>query len=261
VSSPFYRQAIGVEKIYQFLESNPEYMKQVSSQRLAGFSLQKILKLELDQLFMTAVEAPGAKINEGSRKTGQTPAHMAAKLGNIANMQKLLEKGASLATVNFKDRTPLIQSLMSDQTEMSLFILQQPQDLNLNQIDVEGHTALYYAITHGQTAAIEPLFRKGADFQFHDMYGIIQNNALHEAVNSENPEILKAVLATQVLAIDEADVKGLTPLMKAAMNNQEELVRILLAAGASKTLASPNGKTATDFARKRGYQSIVDLLQ
>jgi len=260
VSSPFYRNLVGVENIYQFLESHPDYMKQISSEGLAGFSLQKILRLELIDLFNAAVEAPNAKINQQSKKTGNTAAHVVAKSGNIEHMRKLVAKGANLGATNHEGRTPLMRALIAKNNEMSLFILEQAGELNLNHTDAEGHTALYYAIKYGQTAAIYPLLRKGASPEFRDLYDVVQSNALFEAIRREEAETLKAVLAAQVLDIDAPDIKGFTPLMRAAMQNKEELVRILIAAGASKTATTPNGNTAADLAQKRGHTAIAQLL-
>lgn len=260
VSSPFYRKMIGVENIYRFLEDHPEYMRQISSESLAGFSLQKILRLELNELFAVAVEAPGAKINQASGKTGNTAVHVAAKSGSVEKMQKLVEKNADFSVINHEGRTPLMRSLIGKQTEMSLYILEQPGELNLDQVDVDGHTALSYAIKYGQIAVIHPLIRRGASAEFRNLYGVVESNALFESIRQENAEALKAVIAAQVLPLDGLDSKGFTPLMRAAMAGQEELVRILLAAGASKDLTSPNGNTAVKLAQKRGYEMIARLL-
>jgi ankyrin repeat protein len=49
--------------------------------------------------------------------------------------------------------------------------------------------------------------------------------------------------------------------MIAAANGFSDAVDVLLAAGASKAIKTPDGKTAADFARERGHEDLAKRLQ
>ena len=61
--------------------------------------------------------------------------------------------------------------------------------------------------------------------------------------------------------VDERTTTGFTPLMLAAATNKSPaVVKHLLKAGADKTMQTPDGRQAVDFARERGASKIVSLL-
>jgi ankyrin repeat protein len=53
---------------------------------------------------------------------------------------------------------------------------------------------------------------------------------------------------------------GYRPLHQAAVAGHEELVRLLLNAGADKTARCDRGKTPADYARERGHDAVAALL-
>jgi hypothetical protein len=55
--------------------------------------------------------------------------------------------------------------------------------------------------------------------------------------------------------------RGITPLMTAAAMNQPEMIRALLERGADRSVKTPDGFTAFDYARKQGYAAVADLLK
>jgi ankyrin repeat protein len=60
--------------------------------------------------------------------------------------------------------------------------------------------------------------------------------------------------------INESDSRGFTPLIIAAYNNQGEIVRILLQAGADSSIGDRSGNTALMGAIFKGYDAIADML-
>lgn len=61
--------------------------------------------------------------------------------------------------------------------------------------------------------------------------------------------------------VDERTATGFTPLMLAAATNKSPaVVKHLLKAGADKTIQTPDGRLAVDFARERGASKLVSLL-
>jgi hypothetical protein len=61
--------------------------------------------------------------------------------------------------------------------------------------------------------------------------------------------------------VDERTTTGFTPLMLAAATNKNPaVIKYLLKAGADKTMQTPDGRQAVDFARERGASKIVSIL-
>jgi len=61
--------------------------------------------------------------------------------------------------------------------------------------------------------------------------------------------------------VDQAAWRGTTPLMQAALSRQAEMARALLDRGADKTVKTPGGMTALDFAVKRDEPRIIEMLK
>jgi ankyrin repeat protein len=56
------------------------------------------------------------------------------------------------------------------------------------------------------------------------------------------------------------EASGFTPLHAAAQNDDVEMIRALLLAGADLTMKSANGKTAMDVAMDAGHEKATALL-
>ena len=60
-------------------------------------------------------------------------------------------------------------------------------------------------------------------------------------------------------AID--DKEGLTPLMRAAWNGHEDVVRLLVDAGSTLSATDDVGKSALDYAIQGGHREIARVLR
>lgn len=131
---------------------------------------------------------------------------------------------------------------------------------SVDTLSPDGWTALHLAAFLRQGAALVALLERGADAR---VFGraFEQNLPIHAAV--AGGRIDKASLAKLVAATGDPDAlqkQGYTALMIAAANGFADAVDVLLAAGADKSLKTPDGKTAADFARERGHEALVARL-
>ena len=114
------------------------------------------------------------------------------------------------------------------------------------------------AALEGRTEAVKALLRKGAGVNAKDIEG---RTALMFAVINRHADAVKVLLEHGA----DVNVKagdGGTALMLAACSGDAEIVRALLSKGADVggkfTLT---GKTALALAEERGYTGIVELLK
>ena len=82
-----------------------------------------------------------------------------------------------------------------------------------------------------------------------------------QAVRAGNLRAVNRLIAKGA-DVNLQDENGYTPLMKAADQGHENIVRMLLAApGIDVNLQNNNGKTALDFAVKKGHQNIAAMIR
>ena len=61
--------------------------------------------------------------------------------------------------------------------------------------------------------------------------------------------------------VNAVQTAGYRPLHQAAVAGREDLVRMLLDAGADKTARCDRGKTPAEYARERGHAAVAELLE
>jgi hypothetical protein len=121
-------------------------------------------------------------------------------------------------------------------------------------VDGKGRTALLAAAEKGQKAA------------FAQIITIISDQARKAAVRlpaEGQPavgDLLSAVLVRKSF-FNAADEKGMTPLMHAAREGWDDLVRLLIDGGATTTSLDEDGRSAADYAERAGRRALADALR
>ena len=130
-----------------------------------------------------------------------------------------------------------------------------PGEINAAQVD--GMTALHWAVYHDRSALVRRLLDAGADASAANRYGVIP---LSLACANGNPEVVEPLLAAG------ADPNALLPggetvFMTAARTGRIEVVEALYEAGADVHFREPNrGQTALMWAAAEGNLEVVELL-
>lgn len=131
-------------------------------------------------------------------------------------------------------------------------------DVNLEEADFQGWTALMSATTSGQTGAVKFLISKGANARVRLKDG--ETTLIQAAQNENNREIVEALIKAGA-DVNVQTKKGLTALMRFAWMSQTEAVKLVLEAGADTKLKDKDGWTAFYFACSHGNDArIVKLL-
>jgi ankyrin repeat protein len=172
-----------------------------------------------------------------------------------------------------------VKACLCDQLEAVRLLMADGVDVNV-RLD-HNRTGLHEAAWAGADSVVDYLLEQGVDTgirdeQFDSMpvqWAFVANRqSTFERLlpHSELPielaaqfgqlDRVQALLAANPKDVNGADGTG-APLRAAAVYNHPAVVQYLLEQGADPSLASSNGQTALDFARRIGHREIIDLLE
>jgi ankyrin repeat protein len=213
----------------------------------------------------------GARVNEKSKQNQTALLLAASNTGAIETARLLIAKGADAKVIGASGRTTLIMAANQNDLPMVPFFLDQGVNVNaVDSTDKSGHTALMAAAAQSNTAMVKALLQKGADVNMATTdAGVVKNGplafkgrtALMMAAPYGSTEMIRLFLDAHA-DVNVRDIAGMTPLMFAvASENQDpDVVKMLLAAGADPKVQSTTGETALDWARKYGSPAVLKLL-
>ncbi|MFO8006738.1 MAG: ankyrin repeat domain-containing protein [Candidatus Brocadiia bacterium] len=200
----------------------------------------------------------GADVNATTRR-GRTPLHLAAWGGNARLISLLLEAGADAEVVeNSAERyTALAYAAIRNHREAVRALVEGGAALDPVQDRGLG-TPLMAAAWHGaEPQTLGLLLELGGDPNATNHVG---RTALHHAAGDGSLANVTALL--EAGAKPSADTSGFTPLMLAVARAPEPLpiAERLLAAGADLSAADPRQNTLLHYAVRRGDADVVRWL-
>jgi ankyrin repeat protein len=208
----------------------------------------------------------GADVNMKSQK-GTTALIVAASLpGSAEVMKELLKKDANVNANNgdADGGTALCHAaIVGDTKSLSILIDKGARlDADANEL---GFTALQFAAFYGNLESVKLLLDRGANINAKDKFG---GTALLVAAFMDQRAVatmlVKRGAGVNTMAGGPPDLPANlgTPLMWAAYTEtiKPELVKMFLANGADVKARTPEGETALSRAKQRGATPVVDVL-
>lgn len=131
------------------------------------------------------------------------------------------------------------------------------QGVSCDAVDQDGHTALMFAAFNGHSEIVICLLDEGADIDRVDYLG---RTALLYGSTGPFPETVKILLDRGADPNMVDSDEHFSPLMHAAAEGNLEVVKVLIAYGADRSLKDVDGDDAAAFAALGGHRHVVEYL-
>ncbi|KAF8542006.1 ankyrin repeat-containing domain protein [Trichophaea hybrida] len=204
------------------------------------------------------------KIDANGTDNGWSILQLAAQVGHLAVVERLLQAGADVNTEpsNSNGRTALWAAAKGGHHAVVDRLLQAGADVNAKPSYDDGRTALQAAAGGGHQAVVERLLQAGADVNAKPSYDD-GRTALQAAAGGGHQAVVERLLqAGADVNAKPSNYSGRTALQAAAGGGHQAVVERLLQAGADVNAKPSNhrGRTALQAAAGGGHQAVVERL-
>ncbi|MGY3681814.1 ankyrin repeat domain-containing protein [Streptomyces sp. TE33382] len=185
----------------------------------------------------------------------------AARTGDTGGVRTAIGGGARVDARDGELRTPLLLAVLGDHVEAARLLVAAGADPDA-QDRREDSPWLATGVT-GSVAMLRVLLPAGPDLTLRNRFGGI---SLIPAAERGHVAYVREVLRATDIDVDHVNRLGWTALLEAVIlgdggRAHQEIVELLLAAGATPGLPDGDGVTALEHAERRGFAEIVALLR
>ncbi|HBP90163.1 MAG TPA: hypothetical protein DD706_21010 [Nitrospiraceae bacterium] len=194
-------------------------------------------------------------------KTGLNEALFEAVGRNDAAMvRQLVNQGASVHTQNGKGQTALLLAVDRNHGDSAKVLIEAGADVNAQ--DRQLDSPLLLAGARGYLEILKLILEAKPDFGIYNRFG---GTALIPACERGHVEVVKELLQTGV-DINHVNRLGWTALLEAIILSDggprhQEIVGMLIKAGADMNLPDGDGISPLQHARTKGFTRIVNILE
>ncbi len=184
----------------------------------------------------------------------------AAKQNDIGLLKKLLDRNIPLDSKNDQGRTALLIATHNNAIQAANLLINAGADVNAK--DNLQDSPYLYAGAEGKLEILKMTIAAGADLKSTNRYG---GTALTPAAHHGHVDVVRYLVTTKI-DLDQINNLGWTALLEAVILgdggvSHQEIVKLLLDAGADRSITDRDGKTSLDHARKSNHTEIIKLLQ
>lgn len=185
----------------------------------------------------------------------------AARAGDTQRVERLLDRHASIAARDRSDATALVAAAYGNHLEVAERLVKAGADPNAKDRTVQSAYLIATSEIGDDPRLLRLMLTHGADVRSLDSW---KGTGLIRAADRGFDSIVEVLLTTDV-DIDHVNRIGYTALHEAVILGDggpahQRTVAALVKAGVDRSVRDPNGDTALDVARARGYSAIVELL-
>ena len=187
--------------------------------------------------------------------------HAAAMAGDLVTLEALMTAGAALDSRDGDGRTAVMAATAARQADAVRVLLDAGADVDIR--DERLDNPFLYAGAEGLLDILRLANEAGADPAITNRFGGI---ALIPAAERGHVEVVRYLLAESDVDVDHVNNLGWTALLEAIILSDggpahQEIVALLIEAGADVNLADGDDVRPLAHARSRGYEEIAALLE
>ncbi len=231
-------------------QQNPEIIKLVARRAKCGLKNNDgwsplYIAIENNDLYlMRHLVEHGADVNRYNN--GLTPLSRATDLNNIKAIAFLIRNGADVSQSNENGEISLYLAVKNGHDIAAGILLTKSENAysDANWETSIGETLVNIAAAHGHAQVVKMLVEAGTAIDTPDH---LENTALNIAAEQGYTDIVRYLLM-QDANIDHRNLKGMTPILCAAKNNQYVAVEFLAENGASLNIPDYTGARVSDYA-------------
>lgn len=184
----------------------------------------------------------------------------AAEEGDAAGIDLAIRAGAALEARDSHNRTALLLAATGDHVEAAKLLVAAGADPDA--LDDRHDTPWLVTGVTGSVAMLEALLPASPDLTIRNRFGGV---SVIPASERGHVDYVRRVVQTGI-DVNHVNDLGWTALLEAVLlgdggTRHQEIVRILLAAGADPSVADHDGVTTLEHARARGFTGLVELLE
>jgi ankyrin repeat protein len=172
--------------------------------------------------------AAGAKVNAKSSDTDETALMSAVTKGDPAIVNMLIKAGADVTPKNKFSFNVFTSAVAAGNEEIAAILLEAGAKI---EEGASGLTPLQFAASAGNINMIRFLVKHGADVNHGVKTG--DQTALLSAIYGAHPDVVQALIELKA-NVNAKTKDGDTPLKAAMKGDQDDIVKLLKAAGAKK---------------------------
>jgi ankyrin repeat protein len=180
----------------------------------------------------------------------------AAQKGDQAAVQKLIQQKADVNAAQVDGATALHWAVYREAPQLADILIRAGADVKAT--NSEGVTPLSMAALYGNAAMIDKLIKAGSDAKQRGPNG---ETMVMLAARNGNPEAVTVLLEAGADVNAREPIRGTTALMWAIEQKHPEAVKVLLAAGADPTAKSGGAGLPRNYMAPRLNQRAVLLAQ
>jgi ankyrin repeat protein len=184
---------------------------------------------------------------------------VAARNDSVA-VRRLLEQRVKADVRDEHGRTALLLAVRHNQVEVARLLIEAGADVNAQ--DSMQDSPLLFAGAEGRLEILRLILKAKPNFKVYNRYG---GTALIPACERGHVEVVKELIKTDI-DMNHINRLGWTALLEAIILSEggprhQEIVRLLVKAGANVNLADKDGVSPLHHARQRNYANIVKILE
>jgi ankyrin repeat protein len=184
----------------------------------------------------------------------------AAQHNDTAVLRRVLQASVPIDCRNDQNQTPLLVATMYNSVDAARLLIEA--GANVNAQDDRQDSPLLYAGAEGRLEILTVILKARPDFTVYNRFG---GTALIPACERGHVEVVRTLLKTRI-DLDHVNRLGWTALLEAVILGQggprhQEIVRLLIEAGANLNLPDKDSVTALQHAQRKGHHEIVVMLK